>query len=513
MANITQTPTGQLHIDYMARDYDSLLLSMRELIPYKLPEWKTYESESDFGNVLLQLFAHMGDIINYYQDRVANESFLATAQNRSSVINHLKLIGYQLKTAAPASAMLTITLPTPSDNDIKIIKGNAFATKSQENQASVHFEYTRDVPLVIPKGITKAEIPVEEGWLIADEILGTSDGTPNQKLILVHSPFILRALGESQTVNKDIILLTHLEGIIDEWTLQETLTFSQADQKDFIIEIDEEDRATIIFGDGIFGDIPSNGATITTTYRVGGGINGNVPANTIETIVDAPQLTLLGAKVTNPQPATGGAERESIEHAVQQAPTIFRSLKRAVTAEDYKALALDFRGVGKVRAEATNWNTVILYVAPAGGGQLSDVLKANLLAYFEDKRQVSTILDIEDVTYVKIYITAVIGVKSYYDPDSVTEQVQQVCSDLLAFDNVDFGETLYLSRFYEAIETLDGLKYVTITEFRREDDSRCEEEQICVEPSGKIEMNAEEIPIAPNDEPDYVNGVKVLVDE
>ncbi len=95
--------------------------------------------------------------------------------------------------------------------------------------------------------------------------------------------------------------------------------------------------------------------------------------------------------MTNPAAAVGGAERESIEHAVEHAPAVFRtrarhSIKRAVTAEDYKALALDFSGVGKVRAEAANWNIVTLFVAPAGGGLVSDVLEADLLAYFEDKR-------------------------------------------------------------------------------------------------------------------------------
>ena len=75
-----------------------------------------------------------------------------------------------------------------------------------------------------------------------------------------------------------------------------------------------------------------------------------MPAGTIQTIVGAPQLALLGASVTNPDPATGGAERESIEHAVQHAPAVFRSLKRAVTAADYEALALSFKGVGKVQA-------------------------------------------------------------------------------------------------------------------------------------------------------------------
>ena len=85
---------GHTTIDYMARDYDSILQAMRALIPEKLPEWTDFASPADFGNVLLQLFAHMGDILSYYQDRVANESFLGTAQQRRSVIQHLRLIGY-----------------------------------------------------------------------------------------------------------------------------------------------------------------------------------------------------------------------------------------------------------------------------------------------------------------------------------------------------------------------------------------------------------------------------------
>ena len=205
--------------------------------------------------------------------------------------------------------------------------------------------------------------------------------------------------------------------------------------------------------------------------------------NTIQTIIDAPELVLLGAEVTNPRPATGGAERESIEHAVSHAPQVFRSLKRAVTAQDYEALALDFKGVGKVLAEGTSWNVVTLFVAPAGGGHVSDVLEANLLAYFEDKRPISTIIEIEDVDYVPIYVTAQVGVKSYYNRDDVKEQVQQAVSKLLAFENVDFQQTVYLSKFYEAIEAIDGVAFVNISEFRREGQPAG-----FVEPSGKIEL-------------------------
>lgn len=219
MAEI-KSVNGRPTIDYMARDYDSLLQAMRALIPEKLPEWTDYQSQADFGNVLLQLFAHMGDILSYYQDRVANESFLETAQQRRSVIQHLRLIGYQLSTAAPASAILTLTVPVTCAETITIDRGDAFATRPQRDASPVRFEYTREQPLHINCAALPIDqatnrryydgIPVEEGRLVQEEILGTSDGTPNQRFPLAHAGLILRPLGQGRAIQPDILLLTDL---------------------------------------------------------------------------------------------------------------------------------------------------------------------------------------------------------------------------------------------------------------------------------------------------------------
>jgi hypothetical protein len=265
MAEIKKKIDGRQILDYMARDYDSILNAMRELVPDKLPNWTTYESEADFGNVLLQLFAHMGDILSYYQDSIANESFLGTAQTRQSIIQHLALIGYRLSTAAPASTTLTLTVPESKTGTVTIVKGNAFATKSQKDKPSVRFEYTADVPLTIDLSSLPKEngkkyfigIPVEEGRFITGEQIGTSNGKPNQRFPLAHTGLILRSLGMSSQVNKDIVLtISNDPDPSNPWTLQESLAFSREGQKDYILEIDENDGATVIFGDGNFGAIP-----------------------------------------------------------------------------------------------------------------------------------------------------------------------------------------------------------------------------------------------------------------
>jgi len=515
MAEIVQV-AGRPVVDYMARDYDSLLKAMRDVIPSKLPEWKDFANEADFGNVLLELFAQVGDILSYYQDRVANESFLGTARTRRSVIEHLRLIGYRLATAVPAAANLSVTVAGTVNATVIVSAGDAFATKSQKSKPSVRFEYTAETPLTINFSTilvdpangkkTFAGIPVEEGRLIQSEVIGTSNGSANQRFTLAHPRLILRPIGSAaQQTSRDVTLVTQLGTVIDAWTLQETLAFSRAGQKDYVIEIDDADQATIIFGDGSFGAIPASGAQIRASYRVGGGIAGNTPERTIQTIVGAPQLALLGAQVTNTLPATGGAERESIEQALLHAPAVFRSLKRAVTASDYEALALSFKGVGKVQARATGWNTVALHVAPEGGGKVSDVLETNLKAYFEDKRMVSQIVEILDVDYVPIRVTAEIGVQSYYVRADVLAAVQQAMAALLAFDNVDFGQTIYLSKFYEVGEAVPGVLYVNVTEFQRGALTTP-----AIEPSGKITLAFNEVPMTPPDAP-YAGGVNLLV--
>jgi hypothetical protein len=464
-----------------ARDHDGLLAEMRRVAPEILREWGGSGDEADFGTVLLEIFAHMGDILSYYQDRVAAESFLGTARSRRSVIDHLRLIGYSLATAAPASATLTVTLPPPT-TELTVRPGDAFATTATPTSPSVRFEYVGPADLPVPPRTTSFELPVEEGRLIADELVGVSDGTPDQRFPLLHAPLILRSRGPAGLVNSDITLTTRYEidGIVhrDHWTLRPTLAFSPPDPqpphdtadhvvpRDFVVEVDAEDRATVVFGDGLFGAIPVEGNEIRATYRVGGGSFGNVAAHQITSSLGVSDLARAGATVTNQKPATGGSDREPVDRAVRQAPAVFRSGGRAVTAADYEALALVFPGVGRVRAHATHWNRVTLYIALREGGPMSDLQHANLLAYFEDKRPISVVLQVCNVSYLDVFLHARVEVLPFYSRTEVAAQIRTAAAALLAFDNVDFDKPLYLSSVYEAIEAVDGVAGAVVDEFR-----------------------------------------------
>jgi predicted phage baseplate assembly protein len=354
-------------------------------------------------------------------------------------------------------------------------------------------------------GLAQGGVPVEEGRLITGEVLGTATAAPNQRYPLARPRILLGPPGAVPPTAGDVRVVTRLAGVVTVWTRKESLAFSEAGQLDYVVEVDADDKATVVFGDGRFGVIPDAGATVEASYRVGGGPGGNVLADTVTTIANAAQLSLLGATVTNPVPATGGADREDIAHAVQQAPAVFRSLRRAVTAADYEALALSFKGVGKVRAVATGWNEVTLFVAPEGGGKVSDVLELGLKAFFEDKRMLTQVVEVSDVDYVPIKVTAQIAVENFFVTADVVAQVQKAAADLLAFDRVTFNQTLYLSRFYEDSQQIPGVVFVNVTEFRRADSTGPP-----IDPLGKIVLGPNEVPVIPTDL-DYAAGMKVEV--
>jgi hypothetical protein len=477
-----------MRIDYTNKDYTALREALLELAGERMPAW-TDHSSSDLGVVLLELFAAMGDMVLHYQDRIANESFLETAVERRSVINLLRLIGYELRPPQPASADLTLLFKPDAAGTVTIEPGTELTTEAKVTGETISFQYVRP-----PLTIDCARQPLvehEDGGLyrryerlpviqvdaaIQGEILGSSDGAPGQRFMLARAP----------------VIDSCLEIEVDEgagpvsWEQRSSLLNSGPDDRHYVVRRDENDRVWIELGDGKYGKIPRRGYNnVSAGYRIGGGAKGNVAAGTITKHSGIEDLEL----VFNPEAATGGSDWEPLAEAVQRGPKLFRSGSRAVTAADYEEHARRF-GVGKVRARAGGWNLVELYVAPAGGGYPSETLKQDLLTYLEDKRMLTTALDILDPVYISVYVEGKLGVEAHYFTAQVRQQVEKAVSELFAFDQVSFEETIYLSKIYERIEAIEGVAWVSIDGLSRS------EPQPTIPEDGKLCFGWSEIPVA-----------------
>ena len=70
-------------------------------------------SDDDFTIALLDSWAVICDILTFYTERIANESYLRTATELVSVGELAKLIGYKLRPGLAASTALSFTMDTP----------------------------------------------------------------------------------------------------------------------------------------------------------------------------------------------------------------------------------------------------------------------------------------------------------------------------------------------------------------------------------------------------------------
>jgi uncharacterized phage protein gp47/JayE len=139
------TAGRQRVIDYVTKDYDGFRQAMLNQIPLRLPNW-TDRGESDFGVVLIELFAHVADLLSYYQDRVANEAFLSTATQRRSVTELLRLIGYQIDPGLAASVYIHFD----ANADVKVGGSNLpyrLRTAGKPGEPDVKFEITQEFAL------------------------------------------------------------------------------------------------------------------------------------------------------------------------------------------------------------------------------------------------------------------------------------------------------------------------------------------------------------------------------
>ena len=88
--------------------------SWRRLSRAEFPALQKLRSraDDDFTIALLDAAATMADVLTFYQERMADESFLRTAGERRSILELARLIGYELHPGVAASTVLAFSLDT-----------------------------------------------------------------------------------------------------------------------------------------------------------------------------------------------------------------------------------------------------------------------------------------------------------------------------------------------------------------------------------------------------------------
>lgn len=249
---------------------------------------------------------------------------------------------------------------------------------------------------------------------------------------------------------------------------------------------------------------PSIGSKFFAVYRIGNGASGNISAESIGHILSDYEEVL---EVSNPLPAGGGLDPESMVMVKMKSPIAFRTQERAVTPEDYVEILLRRSDIQK--AEATtrwtgSWNTIFLYIDRMGGLDVDDPFKKELAEYLEDFRMAGQDLEINGAEYVSLDLELLVCVKPEYSQDQARNALMQVLSNrtlsdgrrgVFHPDNFTFGQPVYASTIYEAALGIEGIEYLDIVSLKRRDSN----ETIDLKKDGLMKLGDLEVARLDND--------------
>lgn len=340
-------------VRYIDRSFSTIKSSVLEALGTAVPELTDYSS-SNLLMVIVDIFAGVAELINYYIDITARELFLPTARRFASVLKLASLANYNGRAMTSAHTTLTFTAKDASDNTIE--NTSAFTIPSGTLLSdTIGNTWTTQHDQVFRLDFKTTQISAYQYTSITGATLGTADGTVNQSY-----PLPLHYRDSSLVITMGV----------DTWELVESLGFSSATDKHCVVKLLEDGLVYVTFGDGVHGLIPPNGAIILGDYHSTKGIDGNASSGSITTITSS--LTLpVGVdhlEVTNSDPAYGGRDVEGIEELRRAIPIALRTLNRAVTKKDYEDIAILSANIRAARVEWDCGARLKLYLVSHGGG-------------------------------------------------------------------------------------------------------------------------------------------------
>ncbi|MEY2500015.1 MAG: hypothetical protein QOI07_349 [Verrucomicrobiota bacterium] len=346
-----------------------------------------------------------------------------------------------------------------------------------------------------PEGDTvpteRSDVFCESGGRVSDTVVTAGKYQPTLRRVpLVFAAALPKRGPASLLLDQDprgalpAVTLTSAGSEPNEWLGRTDLLRSEGDAAHFAVEIDDEGVVHLRFGDGECGRVPEAALKFTARYRVGGGIAGNIGAESIRQLVWPGTLRVEGAisEVRNPLPARGGMPPEPIAEAKLFAPRAFRKkLERAITAEDYATIVTrefpdEVQRAGSELRWTGSWYSVRVAIDPLGSEKVSDALCEKIERALRRYRRMGHDLQVVQARYVPLDIAMTICVLPHFLRGHVKAALLDIFQSGLRQngergffhpDNLSFGDSIYLSRIVAAVQAVEGVESAQVTKLRR----------------------------------------------
>lgn len=411
-------------------------------------------SEGNILIIILSLFAAIAEVLHYYVDNMARETFLSTARRYDSVVKHGALVDYHARAAIAATVDVILS---------RSITGNSIGAK-----------------LTIPQGTLFTD-QSGNSWLAARDVTWYSNVTTCKVPIIQHEKYTTSALNNMVIPTGDRVQLNlgtlpngkyYEHGSMslqiggESWVLVETFAKSKPTDKHFMVSVDESLNPYIMFGDGTFGKKPAAGAKITNVvFYLTNGSQGNVKSNTITSVPSVISSSITDATVSNAYDAGGGSNYENFTMLKEHIPLSVKTLGVAITKEDFESLAMLVDGVNKAKADYECGRKLTVYISPDGGAVASSELISRVYNLLSQRAPMTTWLKVKSAGKVQIILEMDVTGKKSYKTAEIQTQILTALYNAYSPEQAEIGGSVRVSDIYALIDNLSTVDYLHLTKF------------------------------------------------
>ncbi len=234
----------------------------------------------------------------------------------------------------------------------------------------------------------------------------------------------------------------------------------------------DQGQTTVEFGNGDLGARLQTGQdNVRVDYRTGIGLEGMVGAGQLSMLLAPP----LGVKeVTNPLPASGADDPESLESARLNAPLPMLTMGRAVSLRDYEDFARAFAGIAKAFATWAwqgDLRIILLTVAGPDGEEITagGSTHNNLFQALRNSGDPLVGFRIQSYRRALFRLEGKIKIHPDYLPEKVQIEIEQSLKKSFSFDARSFGQPVNQSEVVAVIQNVIGVVAVDLDKLYRSD--------------------------------------------
>lgn len=305
-------------------DFDNIKSNLKTYLSGQ-DKFKDYDFEGSGLSVLLDVLAYNTHYNALYTNLAVNESFLDSANKRSSVVSRAKEIGYIPHSATAAQAMVNIVVSsTATLPSILVLPAYSSFTTTVNGQSFNFYNLETISTELSGSTYTFSNVTIKEGTPLNFKYIA-GDGVqyiiPNQNVDL--STLSVRVQDNSSS------------SVFETFVRNEEILNLDGSSKVYFVKEIEGQLYELEFGNDVVGKALSNGNVVTLNYMTTNKGDANGAKN-----FSYQGSTLLGGivSVTTLTPAFGGVDIEDIDSIRYNAPRSYSAQNRAVTAVDYKTL-------------------------------------------------------------------------------------------------------------------------------------------------------------------------------